>query len=192
MSRGFPKRLIEITPYFTASATPILPGACRQRHDQRRTRFQRIRHRGETVGKRRRSRSGIEAVDCRKLLRDMFDAAVAAASPTLCVPKHLPNPPKGRTVVVGAGKAAASMAAAAEAHWAGPIEGLVVTPYGHNAPCRHIEVIEAAHPVPDAAGREAARRILEKVRGLGADDLVLCLFSGGGSALLALPAPAKV
>jgi glycerate 2-kinase len=128
-------------------------------------------------------------VDHRKLLRDMFDAAVAAASPALCVPRHLPKPPKGRTVVVGAGKAAAAMAAAVEASWSGPVEGLVVTRYGHSVPCRHIEVIEAAHPVPDAAGREAARRILEKVGGLAPDDLVLCLLSGGGSALLSLPAP---
>jgi glycerate 2-kinase len=128
-------------------------------------------------------------VDHRKLLRDMFDAAVAAASPALCVPRHLPKPPKGRTVVVGAGKAAAAMAAAVEASWSGPIEGLVVTRYGHSMPCRHIEVVEAAHPVPDAAGREAAQRILEKVAGLAPDDLVLCLLSGGGSALLSLPAP---
>ena len=90
--------------------------------------------------------------------------------------------------MIGAGKAAAAMAAAVEANWSGPIEGLVVTRYGHSVPCRHIEVIEAAHPVPDAAGREAARRILDKVKGLGADDLVLCLLSGGGSSLLALPA----
>jgi glycerate 2-kinase len=124
----------------------------------------------------------------RGLLRQMFNAAVAAASSALCVPKHLPKPPKGRTVVVGAGKAAAAMAAAVEANWSGPLEGLVVTRYGHSAPCRYIEVIEAAHPVPDVAGREAARRILDKVKGLGSDDLVLCLLSGGGSALLALPA----
>src|SRR6266478_5920157 len=118
----------------------------------------------------------------------MFDAAVAAASPALCIPGHLPKPPKGRTVVVGAGKAAAAMAAAVEANWSGPIEGLVVTRYGHSVPCRHIEVIEAAHPVPDAAGRDAARRILDRVAGLAPEDLVLCLLSGGGSALLALPA----
>jgi glycerate 2-kinase len=128
-------------------------------------------------------------VDHRKLLRDMFDAAVAAASPALRVPRHLPSPPRGRTVVVGAGKAAAAMAAAIEAHWSGPIEGLVVTRYGHSVPCRYIEVVEAAHPVPDMAGREAARRILEKVANLSSDDLVLCLLSGGGSSLLALPAP---
>src|SRR5215467_1303123 len=126
----------------------------------------------------------------RKLLRRMFDAAVAAASPALCVPGHLPRPPRGRTIVVGAGKAAAAMAAAVEDHWSGPIEGLVVTRYGHSVPCRHIEVVEAAHPVPDSVGRDAARLILEKVSGLAADDLVLCLLSGGGSALLALPAPA--
>ena len=119
----------------------------------------------------------------------MFEAAVAAASPALCVAGHLPQPPKGKTVVIGAGKAAAAMAAAVEANWCRPIEGLVVTRYGHAAPCRYIEVIEAAHPVPDAAGRDAARRILDKVGGLGPDDLVLCLLSGGGSALLALPAP---
>src|SRR6516164_1984621 len=125
----------------------------------------------------------------RKLLRRMFDAAVAAASPALCVPEHLPRPPNGRTIVVGAGKAAAAMAAAVEANWSGPLTGLVVTRYGHSVPCRHIEVIEAAHPVPDAAGYTAARRIVDLVGGLTADDLVLCLLSGGGSALLALPAP---
>src|SRR5262252_6606561 len=125
----------------------------------------------------------------RKLLRRMFDAAVAAASPALCVPKHLPKPPKGRTIVVGAGKAAAAMAAAVETNWSGPLTGLVVTRYGHSVPCRQIEVIEAAHPVPDAAGYTAARRIVDLVGGLTADDLVLCLLSGGGSALLVLPAP---
>ena len=91
-------------------------------------------------------------------------------------------------IVVGAGKAAASMAAAVEAHWPGPLEGLVVTRYGHGAPCRRIEVIEAAHPVPDAAGQTAARRMLDTVSGLTPDDLVLCLISGGGSSLLAQPA----
>jgi glycerate 2-kinase len=127
--------------------------------------------------------------DHRKVLRDMFGAAVAAALPGCCLPKHLPPPPKGRTVVVGAGKAAGSMAAAVEAHLDVPIEGVVVTRYGHGAPCKKIEVIEASHPIPDLAGQEAARRILEKAQGLGPDDLVLCLISGGGSALLALPAP---
>ncbi|MGD0722883.1 MAG: glycerate kinase [Roseiarcus sp.] len=126
--------------------------------------------------------------DHRALLRAMFEAAVNAAAPALCVPPHLPAPPKGRTIVVGAGKAAAAMAAAVEAHWEGPLEGLVVTRYGHGAPTTRIRVVEASHPVPDAAGPAAACAILDLVSGLGADDLVLCLISGGGSALLALPA----
>jgi len=127
----------------------------------------------------------------RQLLRDMFDAAIAAASPDKAVPANLPPPPAGRTVVVGAGKAAASMARAVEAHWPAdkPLAGLVVTRYGHGAgPMKRIEVVEAAHPIPDAAGQMAARRILDLVRGLGPDDLALCLISGGGSALLSLPA----
>jgi len=125
----------------------------------------------------------------RQFLRALFDAALSAADPARCVPPHLPPPPKGRTVVVGAGKAAAAMAEALEAAWPGPLTGAVVTRYGHGAPCRRIEVIEAAHPVPDAAGEAAAAKILGLVRGLTADDLVLCLVSGGGSALLALSAP---
>ncbi len=124
-----------------------------------------------------------------KLLLHMFEAAVDAASPEKCMPAHLPPRPSGRTIVVGAGKAAGAMAKAVEDHWGGPVEGLVVTRYGHGAPCSRIEVIEAGHPVPDAAGREAAERILASVQGLTADDLVLCLISGGGSALLSLPAP---
>ena len=123
------------------------------------------------------------------LLRTLFDAAVAAADPARLLPGRLPPPAAGRTVVVGAGKAAASMAAAVERAWPGPLEGLVVTRYGHDALCERLEVVEAAHPVPDAAGRAAAGRILELAGGLGADDLLICLFSGGGSALLALPAP---
>jgi glycerate 2-kinase len=127
-----------------------------------------------------------------RLLRDMFDAAIAAASPDRAVPDNLPCPPAGRTVVVGAGKAAASMARAVEADWPAdkPLSGLVVTRYGHGlGPLKRIEVVEAAHPVPDAAGKTAARRILDLVKGLGPDDLALCLISGGGSALLSLPAP---
>jgi glycerate 2-kinase len=122
------------------------------------------------------------------LLRAMFDAAISAALPEKIVLRHLPAPPKGRTIVVGAGKASAAMARAVEEHWPTPVEGLVVTRYGHGVPCRHIEIVEAAHPVPDAAGVTAARRILDLVRQAGPDDLVLCLISGGGSALLALPA----
>lgn len=126
--------------------------------------------------------------DTRALLRSLFDAAVAAADPMTRVPAFLPPRPKGRVVVVGAGKASAAMAAAVEQAWAGPLEGLIVTRDGHSVPTRGIEVVEASHPVPDARGSAAARRILQKVQGLGADDLVLCLISGGGSALLALPA----
>jgi hydroxypyruvate reductase len=123
------------------------------------------------------------------LLRCLFAAALGAADPASVLPRHLPPPPKGRTVVVGAGKAAAAMARAVETHWPGALSGLVVTRYGHSVPCERIEVIEAAHPVPDAAGTAAAERILARVAGLGRDDLVLCLMSGGASALLALPAP---
>ncbi len=123
-----------------------------------------------------------------ELLRAMFTAAVDAAQPSLCLPGHLPERPKGRTIVIGAGKASGAMAKAVEDHWEGPLEGLVVTRYGHRLPTSRIEVVEASHPVPDAAGREAAGRILSLVQGLTADDLVLCLISGGGSALLSLPA----
>lgn len=123
------------------------------------------------------------------VLRQLFQAAIDAASPALCLPPHLPPPPKGRTLVVGAGKAAAAMAAAVEAHWQGPLSGLVITRYGHGVPCRQVEVVEAAHPVTDDAGIRATTRMLDLLRGLTADDLVLCLISGGGSALLAVPAP---
>jgi hydroxypyruvate reductase len=96
--------------------------------------------------------------------------------------------PKGRTRVIGAGKASAAMAKAFEDSWPGPLTGLVVTRYGYGVPCRRIEIVEAAHPVPDAAGQAAARRIRDFVQGSTADDLVVCLISGGGSSLLALPA----
>lgn len=123
----------------------------------------------------------------RELLAAMFAAAVNSAQPEHCIPPHLPAPPKGRTLVIGAGKASAAMARTLEQHWTGPLEGLVVTRYGYAVPCERIEIIEAAHPVPDAAGREAASRMLAMVDGLSADDLVICLISGGGSALLPLP-----
>ena len=123
----------------------------------------------------------------REFLRQLFDVAIASAQPALCVPPHLPAAPRGRTIVVGAGKAAAAMARAVEDHWPGPLSGLVVTRYGYQVPCSRIEVVEAAHPVPDASGLAAARRMLDMVHGRVADDLVLCLISGGGSALL--PAP---
>lgn len=123
----------------------------------------------------------------RALLRRMFDAAIGVAQPAHCLPPHLPSPSKGRTIVVGAGKASAAMAKTFEEHWSGPVSGLVVTRYGYAVPCRSIEIVEAAHPVPDAAGLAAARRMLALVSGLTADDLVVGLISGGGSALLALP-----
>ncbi len=127
----------------------------------------------------------------RALLRHLFDVAVAAADPARVIGGHLPPEVPGRTVVVGAGKASAAMAAAFEAAWEaagrGPLEGLVVTRYGHAHPCRHIEIVEAAHPVPDEHGAAAAGRILDLVSGLGAQDQVVALVSGGGSSLLSLP-----
>lgn len=124
----------------------------------------------------------------RALLEEMFHAAVAQAQPALAVMRHLPPKPKGRTVVIGAGKASAQMARAFEQAWDGPLTGLVVTRYGYAEACEQIEIVEAAHPVPDEAGFLAARRIMEMVSGLSSDDLVVALISGGGSALL--PAPA--
>src|SRR5204863_2378556 len=124
----------------------------------------------------------------RETLRALFDAALAAADPACAIAGHLPRPVAGRTVVVGAGKASAAMACAFENAWSGPLEGLVITRYGHAAPCRNIEIVEAAHPVPDPAGEAAARRILGLAEGLGPEDRLVCLVSGGGSALLALPA----
>ena len=124
------------------------------------------------------------------LLRRMFDAAIASAQPATCLPVHLPSPDElgnGRLIVVGAGKASAAMARVVEDHWPGPISGLVVTRYGHAVPCERIEIVQAAHPVPDEAGLLAARRTLELVGGLTDRDLVLCLISGGGSALWPLP-----
>ncbi len=125
--------------------------------------------------------------DRRALLRCLFDAAVAAAQPALCLPSHLPPKPKGRTIVIGAGKASAAMARALEDHWDGPLEGLVITRYGYEAPCQRIQIVQAAHPVPDAAGQQATQRIRELVTGLTADDLVIALISGGGSSLLVAP-----
>ena len=123
----------------------------------------------------------------------MFAAAVESVGASVCVPAALPDPAGGRTVVAGAGKAAAAMARAVEREWSArghpPPDGVVVTRYGHAVDCRHVEVIEAAHPVPDEAGIEAAERILGLAGELGPDDLLLCLVSGGGSALLAAPAP---
>jgi hydroxypyruvate reductase len=129
-------------------------------------------------------------MEAKELLRTMFDAAIAAAQPDKCVPPHLPDllpRPGGRLLVIGAGKASAAMARAVERSYRGKLEGLVVTRYGYAVPCERIEIVEAAHPVPDAAGERAAQRMLELVSGLSPDDTVLCLISGGGSSLLPLP-----
>src|SRR6185437_9846725 len=127
----------------------------------------------------------------RELLLGSFQAALAAADPLRIVPPHLPQPPRGRTVVVGAGKAAAAMAVAVESRWPAeaPLEGVVITRYGHGLPTKRIRVVEAGHPVPDEQGEAAAREILALARGLAPDDLLLALVSGGGSSLLALPVP---
>ncbi|MFZ2650740.1 MAG: DUF4147 domain-containing protein, partial [Burkholderiaceae bacterium] len=134
--------------------------------------------------------------DPRTFLRGLYDAAVARALPAHNTAAHLPPPPKGRTLVLGAGKAGGAMAAAVDALWPADalLSGLVVTRYDHVPPAYkarpgRIEVVEAAHPVPDAAGQRAAQRIQDLTLGLGADDLVLCLISGGASALLTMPAP---
>lgn len=135
----------------------------------------------------------LQAKQARTLLRQLFDAAVASAQPALCVPPHVPTPAevgRGRLLVIGAGKASAAMAQAVEAHWQGDpakLEGLVVTRYGYEQPCERIEIVQAAHPVPDAAGLQAAQRLMQTVQGLRPEDWVLCLISGGGSALLPLP-----
>ena len=128
--------------------------------------------------------------DARRLLGDSYAAALAAADPLRIVPAHLPPPPKGRTLVVGAGKAAAAMALAVEQNWpaSAPLEGLVITRYRHGLLTNRITVIEAGHPVPDTAGEQAASEILRKVKTLTAQDLLLVLVSGGGSSLLSLPA----
>ncbi len=135
------------------------------------------------------ARGPVSGMNPRDLLLGSFRAALAAADPLQIVPGALPEPPKGRTVVVGAGKAAGAMALAVESHWraGAPLEGVVITRYGHGLPTQRIRVVEAGHPVPDEQGEAAAREILALARALGPDDLLLCLVSGGGSALLSLP-----
>jgi hydroxypyruvate reductase len=130
----------------------------------------------------------MDAGDPERLLRALFDAAVEKANPANCVPRYLPGRPMGRTVVVGAGKAAAAMALALDRNWTGALTGTVVTVAGGGLACPRIEVLEAGHPLPVEAGCRAAGKILQSVSGLGPDDLVICLVSGGGSALLPLPA----
>ncbi len=127
--------------------------------------------------------------DPKQFLLNLFKAGLDAADPLKALPPHLPPPPKGRTVVIGAGKAAASMAKAVETHWQEELSGLAVTRYGYGMKTEKISIIEAAHPVPDEAGQQAAQEILKAATGLTADDLLLCLISGGGSALMSLPAP---
>lgn len=125
----------------------------------------------------------------RELLSGSFQAALAAADPLQIVPQHLPKPPKGKTLVIGAGKAAAAMALAVEQHWPAeaPLDGLVITRYQHGLLTNRVTVIEAGHPVPDESGEKAAQQILRRVKTLTRDDLLLALVSGGGSSLLALP-----
>ncbi len=124
----------------------------------------------------------------KKFLKFLFDKAVAAVQPANFIAEHLPSYPRGKTIVIGAGKAAASMARAVEDNWAAELSGLVITPYKHSLACERIEVVEAAHPIPDSSGFNAARRMLTMVEDLSAKDLVICLLSGGGSALLSIPA----
>lgn len=125
----------------------------------------------------------------RQFLQHLFQEAVRAVDPLHILPQYLPPRPKGRTIVLGAGKASARMALAVERNWDGPLEGLVVTRYGHGESCTRIEIVEAGHPVPDAEGYAAAQRIMQMASGLTADDQVIFLISGGGSSLLSLPAP---
>ena len=128
-------------------------------------------------------------IEPRALLTQLFQAAVRAAQPEHCITAFLPPAPKGRTIVIGAGKASAAMAQAFERQWKGPLQGVVVTRYGYDVPCERIRILEAAHPVPDQAGRVGAQLLFEAVRGLTEDDLVVCLISGGGSSLLPVPGP---
>ena len=127
--------------------------------------------------------------DPRSFLETLFTSAVAAADPEKVIAANLPEQPRGRTVVVGAGKGAAQMAAAFERHWDGPLSGVVVTRYGYAAPCKNIEVLEASHPLPDENGLQASKRLLAEVNGLTENDLVVALVCGGGSALLPAPPP---
>ena len=121
-------------------------------------------------------RPRLNASESKALLRDMFRAAVDSAQPALCLPAHLPSPPQGRLIVIGAGKASAAMARAVEDHWTGPLEGLVVTRYGYGVDCKHIDIVEASHPVPDANGLNAAKAILKRVQNLTEEDLAAACY----------------
>ncbi len=133
------------------------------------------------------NKDAVKQTDHQQFMLDMFKAAVDAALPAKHVARYLPEPPPGRTLVVGAGKASAAMAQAVEKHWPEPLSGLVITPHGAKLDCEHIEIVEANHPVPDDAGAAASARIMQLVQNLNKDDLVISLISGGGSALLSLP-----
>ncbi|WP_159864990.1 MULTISPECIES: glycerate kinase [unclassified Raoultella] len=128
-----------------------------------------------------------DKINPESLLKNMFLAAIESAQPHHSIPKYLPNDKKGKLIVIGAGKASAAMAKAVEDNWEGELSGVVVTRYGYAVPCQHIDIMEAAHPVPDEAGLSAAKRMLSLVSHLSAEDTVLCLISGGGSSLLTLP-----
>ena len=142
-----------------------------------------------SLARRNKSVRDLDRAAAREILRALFDAAVAAADPFEAIARRIPAPVAGRTVVVGAGKASAAMARGFETAWSGRLEGLVVTRYGHRVPCDQVEIVEAAHPVPDAAGQRVASCMLELARSLGPEDQLVFLASGGGSALLSLPAP---
>ena len=123
-----------------------------------------------------------------RFLEKLFEIGIGASQPKVCLPPYLPNQPKGRSIIIGAGKASAAMAEVVEHHWSAPIQGLVITRYGFRKPCKYVEVLEASHPIPDQAGLLAAKRMMGYLQNLNNDDLVLSLISGGGSALLTLPA----
>ncbi len=127
-------------------------------------------------------------VEPHAFLRSLFDTAISSASPAVCMPRWLPEQPQGRVVVIGAGKAAASMACELERQWSGDLTGVVLVPYGHAVQCHSIDVCEAGHPVPDDAGNEATQKLVDAIRHLSASDTVVCLISGGGSSLLCMPA----
>ena len=127
-------------------------------------------------------------IDTREFLENLFLSAVNVAKPANCLPNFLPSPPKGKTIVIGAGKAAGAMAATVEKHWPTSLQGLVITRYGHSYPTKYIKVIEAGHPIPDMSGKKASMKIMRLLDSINSEDLVICLISGGGSALLTLPA----
>src|SRR5690348_2828243 len=176
-----------------ATAMPCSSSSNRTSSSHRTSRGRRTKRcRFWSISSRRISMPGpkdVPATASPELLRPLLDAAIESAQPRHCLPGHLPPLPPGRTFVIGAGKASAAMARALEDHWEGPLSGLVITRYGHGVNCRHIEILEAGHPLPDEAGLRATQRLLHSLKGLTDQDLVLALISGGGSALLVSPLP---